>query len=140
MVKSSNGIIQGNGNNHSTTTRDIARRLSGCIDIASSNISGFGVIFCTRSFFLGDASLINRGRVHVKCTCPSTKSRTNYEVLLNKITCVMFKRRQTGNKILYPNKFVDYWIYHKMLHRSFFSGITYCTLLCANTVNLLYNY
>ena len=41
MVKSSNGIIQGDGNKHSTNTRDIARRLSGSIDIASSNISGF---------------------------------------------------------------------------------------------------
>ena len=101
MVKSSNGIIQGDGNKHSTNTRDIARGLSGCIDIASSNISGFGVIFCTRSFFLSDASLINRGRMHVKCTRPSTKSRMNYEGLLNKITCVMFKRRQNWNKILF---------------------------------------
>ena len=64
----------------------------------------------------------------------------NYEGLLNKITCVMFKRRQTGNKILCLNKFVDYRIYHKMLYRSFFSGITYCTLWCANTANLLYDY
>ena len=43
--------------------------------------------------FLGEALLINCGRMHVKCTCPSTKSRINYEDLLNKITYVMFKHR-----------------------------------------------